>query len=167
MHIFQVHEARCLACLLTFHLDARKSVLHFPKCKFINNDHRKVILWCCTFNKSNEIPSLSFARRKPSTHVHYLKVVFICLQEKDHSHFESCPSTCTGKSIAGVERCLFVIIVTLQINLWESGKWVVRRLGKYIFIRPSSDGTYYGMVMSVRPSVRPHIFCTFLIHALR
>ena len=23
------------------------------------------------------------------------------------------------------------------------------------FIRPSSDGTYYGMVMSVRPSVRP------------
>ena len=24
-----------------------------------------------------------------------------------------------------------------------------------IFIRPSSDGTYYGMVMSVRPSVRP------------
>ena len=31
-------------------------------------------------------------------------------------------------------------------------------LMKYIisfFIRPSSDGTYYGMVMSVRPSVRP------------
>ena len=25
----------------------------------------------------------------------------------------------------------------------------------YFFIRPSSDGTYYGMVMSVRPSVRP------------
>ena len=25
----------------------------------------------------------------------------------------------------------------------------------FIFIRPSSDGTYYGMVMSVRPSVRP------------
>ena len=24
----------------------------------------------------------------------------------------------------------------------------------YVFIRPSSDGTYYGMVMSVRPSVR-------------
>ena len=24
-----------------------------------------------------------------------------------------------------------------------------------VFIRPSSDGTYYGMVMSVRPSVRP------------
>ena len=24
-----------------------------------------------------------------------------------------------------------------------------------LFIRPSSDGTYYGMVMSVRPSVRP------------
>ena len=26
-----------------------------------------------------------------------------------------------------------------------------------IFIRPSSDGTYYGMVMSVRPSVRPSV----------
>ena len=25
----------------------------------------------------------------------------------------------------------------------------------FVFIRPSSDGTYYGMVMSVRPSVRP------------
>ena len=48
-----------------------------------------------------------------------------------------------------------------------------------IFIRPSSDGTYYGMVMSVRVSVRPSvrptlrpsglrppIFRTFLLHAL-
>ena len=26
-----------------------------------------------------------------------------------------------------------------------------------VFIRPSSDGTYYGMVMSVRVSVRPSI----------
>ena len=26
---------------------------------------------------------------------------------------------------------------------------------RLLFIRPSSDGTYYGMVMSVRPSVRP------------
>ena len=48
--------------------------------------------------------------------------------------------------------------------------------GKWIFIRPSSDGTYYGMVMSVRPSVRPGlrpsvrpsvtVFRTFLLHAL-
>ena len=29
------------------------------------------------------------------------------------------------------------------------------RLFSFIFIRPSSDGTYYGMVMSVRVSVRP------------
>ena len=41
-----------------------------------------------------------------------------------------------------------------------------------LFIRPSSDGTYYGMVMSVRPSgspsVRPSVtvFRTFLLHAL-
>ena len=48
-----------------------------------------------------------------------------------------------------------------------------------IFIRPSSDGTYYGMVMSVRVSIRvsvrptlrpsglrPPIFRTFLLHAL-
>ena len=54
-------------------------------------------------------------------------------------------------------------------------------LRQYLFIRPSSDGTYYGMVMnvhlglrpsvrfSVRPSVRltlrPPVFPTFLIHA--
>ena len=45
----------------------------------------------------------------------------------------------------------------------------------WIFIRPSSDGTYYGMVMSVRVSIRvsvrpsglrPPIFRTFLLHAL-
>ena len=37
-------------------------------------------------------------------------------------------------------------------------------------IRPSSDGTYYGIVMSVRstlrPGLRPPVFRTFLIHAL-
>ena len=40
----------------------------------------------------------------------------------------------------------------------------------FLFIRPSSDGTYYGMVMSVRPTLRPGlrppVFRTFLIHAL-
>ena len=47
-----------------------------------------------------------------------------------------------------------------------------------LFIRPSSDGTYYCMVMSVRPSnspsvrptlrpgLRPPVFRTFLKHAL-
>ena len=47
-----------------------------------------------------------------------------------------------------------------------------------LFIRPSSDGTYYGIVMSVRPSdspsvrlsvrpgLRPPVFHIFLIHAL-
>ena len=54
--------------------------------------------------------------------------------------------------------------------------------GYLLFIRPSSDGTYYGMVMSVRPSVRPGlrpsvrlfvrpglrppVFHNFLLHAL-
>ena len=33
-------------------------------------------------------------------------------------------------------------------------------------IRPSSDGTYYGMVISVRPGLRPLVFRTFLLHAL-
>ena len=27
----------------------------------------------------------------------------------------------------------------------------------FVFIRPSSDGTYYGMVMSVRPSGSPSV----------
>ena len=34
------------------------------------------------------------------------------------------------------------------------------------FIRPSSDGTYYGMVMSVRPSVRPSQFSALFSYML-
>ena len=37
--------------------------------------------------------------------------------------------------------------VTLDIDLFHWSLW--------LFIRPSSDGTYYGMVMSVRPSGSP------------
>ena len=47
-------------------------------------------------------------------------------------------------------------------NFWEKFNFytpVFRRdvlwYGDVIFIRPSSDGTYYGMVMSVRPSGSP------------
>ena len=38
----------------------------------------------------------------------------------------------------------------------------------FIFIRPSSDGTYFGMVMSVRVSIRPSVtvFRTFFLHTL-
>ena len=32
-----------------------------------------------------------------------------------------------------------------------------------IFIRPSLDGTYYGMALSVRPSVRPHFIAATAI----
>ena len=41
----------------------------------------------------------------------------------------------------------YFTIISLYTNVpdWTDG----------VFIRPSSDGTYYGMVMSVRPSVRP------------
>ena len=38
-------------------------------------------------------------------------------------------------------------------NFWENQTLVNR----YVFIRPSSDGTYYGMVMSVRPSGSPSV----------
>ena len=54
------------------------------------------------------------------------------------------------------------IFIQLQMCFWACS----------IFIRPSSDGTYYDMVMSVRPSgspsVRPSVtvFRTFLLHAL-
>ena len=60
-------------------------------------------------------------------------------------------------------------------KIWRKVNWVKART--LFFIRPSSDGTYYGMVMSVRPSVRPGlrpsvrpsvtVFRTFLLHALR
>ena len=36
----------------------------------------------------------------------------------------------------------------------------------WFFIRPSSDGTYDVMVMSVRPGLRLPVFRTFLLHAL-
>ena len=43
----------------------------------------------------------------------------------------------------------------------EIFQWIVRLMDithcAFVFIRPSSDGTYYGMVMSVRPSVRPSV----------
>ena len=57
-----------------------------------------------------------------------------------------------------------------NFNLWQIIKWhgafksicfvhpsifsLSVILSNLVFIRPSSDGTYYGMVMSVRPSVR-------------
>ena len=47
-------------------------------------------------------------------------------------------------------------VVTLRQFLWELCP----------FLLYASDGTYYGMVMSVRPSIRPPFFCTFLLHAL-
>ena len=48
-------------------------------------------------------------------------------------------------------KCLkFSLTLTLQTTCFRFGWW------RYtLLIRPSSDGTYYGMVMSVRPSVRP------------
>ena len=42
--------------------------------------------------------------------------------------------------------------------------WVVLLL--LLIIRPSSDGTYYGMVMSVRPSVRPSQFSALFSYML-
>ena len=48
---------------------------------------------------------------------------------------------------------------TYEISTSSGSKVMIQ-----VFIRPSSDGTYYGMVMSVRPSVT--VFRTFLLHAL-
>ena len=51
---------------------------------------------------------------------------------------------------------------TIKINFILSIVWIIYMTGFYkIFIRPSSDGTYYGMVMSVRPSVRPSVRHSF------
>ena len=56
----------------------------------------------------------------------------------------------------------YMSIVTLTFDLWPPksigfilASWLTCRNSATIFIRPSSDGTYYGMVMSVRASVRP------------
>ena len=53
--------------------------------------------------------------------------------------------------------CIWLCFTILQIK-FECHQFAS------IFICPSSDGTYYGMVMSVRPSVT--VFRTFLLHAL-
>ena len=49
------------------------------------------------------------------------------------------------------------VILQAGIALATYCKWlsVSHQLFYVIFIRPSSDGSYYGMMMSVRPSVRP------------
>ena len=67
---------------------------------------------------------------------------------------------CTIKSVLLYEYMHYYTPVFRRDVLW--------------FIRPSSDGTYYGMVMSVRVSVcpsvrlsvRPPVFPHFLLHAL-
>ena len=81
-----------------------------------------------------------------------------------------------------------------SIRKTSFGKWQIFLISfpdTKLFIRPSSDGTYYGMVMSVRvsvrpsdspsvrpsdspsglrpsvrPGLRPRVFRTFLLHAL-
>ena len=56
--------------------------------------------------------------------------------------------------------CLSVVNSNLRHNFWTVRDRDIDLESKNsFFIRPSSDGTYYGMVMSVRPSVRhsfPH-----------
>ena len=47
------------------------------------------------------------------------------------------------------------IVSSLVDNLWVyMGKFICQCT---LFIRPSLDGTYYGMALSVRPSVRPSV----------
>ena len=90
-----------------------------------------------------------------------------------------CPSVCPFSALFSymlwhneLKFCAWLCFNVLQI------KFECRHFAS-IFIRPSSDGTYYGMVMSVRvsvrptlrpvsvrPGLRPPIFRTFLLHAL-
>ena len=50
-------------------------------------------------------------------------------------------------------RTLSGILIT-----WSTSyMYVVYKLVRWVFIRPSLDGTYYGMALSVRPSVRPSV----------
>ena len=44
---------------------------------------------------------------------------------------------------------LWSSLIDTNNHMWQASKKT------FLFIRPSSDGTYYGMAMSVRPSVRP------------
>ena len=49
------------------------------------------------------------------------------------------------------------IIFTIYLNFFYYYPYVRIYCQDLIFIRPSSDGTYYGMVMSVRPGLRPSV----------
>ena len=84
--------------------------------------------------------------------------------------------------------CHFVLLLCfLKFFCWYRGFCHRIESDLFLFIRPSSDGTYYGMAMSVRVSIRvsvrpsvhpsvrptlrpsglrPPIFRTFLLHAL-
>ena len=61
----------------------------------------------------------------------------------------------------------FSSVSALNWLYWNKSTYSILVLDKIIlFIRPSSDGTYYGMVMSVRPGLRQPVFHIFLQHAL-
>ena len=72
--------------------------------------------------------------------------------------------------------CTFVLLfwhIELKFCIWLCFNVVQIKFECYHFasicIRPSSDGSYYGMMMSVQVSVRPGlcppVFRTFLLHA--
>ena len=49
-----------------------------------------------------------------------------------------------------------ILVSTLKFPQWRFQAFLdVSLFEKLLFIRPSSDGTYYGMMMSVRPGLRP------------
>ena len=53
--------------------------------------------------------------------------------------------------------CIWLCFTVLQIK-FECRQFLSIFVGVMpLFIRPSSDGTYYGMVMSVRPGLRPSV----------
>ena len=60
----------------------------------------------------------------------------------------------TCKSVLNIYMCCVPHCYTVYHELVEER---YQTLEKVIFIRPSSDGTYYGMVMSVRPGLRPSV----------
>ena len=91
----------------------------------------------------------------------------IRLWTKPWPYYRTWPFTIMQKVY--IDICDWCSMLTGVLTSTSPDNW-----SRPIFIRPSSDGTYYGMVMSVRvsvrptlrPGLRPPVFRSFLLHAL-
>ena len=106
-------------------------------------------------------------RNKNSPYSRFNSVYTRCLYEFMRHLYDICP-TCVWDEKSHENFKPFKILAE-YLRHAETSLRHARHLYEFhttLFIRPSSDGTYYGMVMSVRPSVRPSQFSALFSYML-